>query len=302
MARDLDTRDFTRNRATPQRATELQTQASMISDRLPGGHRIAVERLDPATGNAAHIVSRGSPPSADRDFVQRALRHVRVIAPAMGLANQAIDFVAGAALQRTASGAHAVHLQQRYKAVPVFQATLTVRFASDGRLQDTSGQAISIARDASAVPRRSVEDAVRAAARHAAGPDDDAPGIDATAAADLTGFEPRVRTAFANVPDRACVLDPGPFATEIKASLVWFAQSDALVLGWHVVLALASGGPSYQVIIDATTARPLYCRRFVPPPSNSAGPRDDRDALAIPSLAHAGRDGGDQPDRVRAPD
>lgn len=298
MTRDLDTRDFTRNRATPQRATELQTLATMISDRLPGGHRIAIERLDPATGNAAHIVSRASPPSTDRNFVQRALRHVRAIAPAIGLTNQAIDFVAGAALERTASGAHAVHLQQRYKAVPVFQATITVRFAPDGRLQDTSGQTINVARDASAVPRRSVEDAVRAAAIYAGGPADGELDAGASPALDLAGFEPRIRTAAANVPERACVLEPGPFGAEIKANLVWFARGDQLVLGWRVVLAIVAGGPYDQVIVDAGTALPLYCRRISPLPTGT-GHRADRDALAISSPAHAG---GDQQGRAGAAD
>jgi len=63
MSRELDVRDFTRNRVTPQRTMELQALAAKISDSLPGTHRIRVERMDPATGNAAHIVSDASPPT-----------------------------------------------------------------------------------------------------------------------------------------------------------------------------------------------------------------------------------------------
>ena len=44
MSRELDVRDFTRNRVSQQRATELQASAEAVSDRLPGSHRVRVAR------------------------------------------------------------------------------------------------------------------------------------------------------------------------------------------------------------------------------------------------------------------
>ena len=254
MIRQLDIRTFKRNRATPQRAVELQTLAIAISDRLPGKHRITIERLDPTTGNAAHVTSAGATATTDGNFIKRALDHVRAIGPALGVAGAATEFVADSAIQVN-SGARAVQLQQRCHGIPVFQAVLTVRFGADGALQDTTGRTIATRREASAAPRITVKEAVRAAASYVAQPKSaELLGID------LTDFEPSVRVAFTSVSDRLTLLEAGPFGSEIKASLTWFALDDQLVLGWQVLLALPRHGGQYSVIIDAISGEPAYCQ------------------------------------------
>jgi hypothetical protein len=268
MSPELDIRDARRNRATAQRALELQSLALTISDRLPGKHRITIERLDPSTGNAASIVSEGAPRTTDGNFIKRALEHVRAISPAMGVVPQSAEFIADSALQ-VSSGARAINLQQRYKGIPVFQAVTTVRFAADGTIQDTTGRSVAVRKDVNATPRLSAKDAVRTAAAFLAGVGPDAgpgepshgPAIAAPGAptvADLVHFEPAIRVAFSSVADRPTVLEPGPFGAEIKAGLVWFPHNDQLMLGWSVLLTLRRAG-QYLTIVDATSGSMLYC-------------------------------------------
>jgi hypothetical protein len=271
MSRELDLRNLSRNRLTPQRTTELQALAASISDRLPGTHRIAVKRMDPTTGNAAHVVSEASPPTPDGNFIKRALDHVQVIGPAMGLAGQAAEFVADPSVIETSSGAHAVTLQQRYKGIPIFQASTTVRFGHDGTLIDTVGKTVTVADGGATTPQLSAVDAVRAAAAHLASPEADAafetdqfgqplkpPAID------LGKLSPKVRAAFTNMPERPTVLEPGPFGAEIKASLVWFPLDDELSLGWHVLLTMPGYAGQYSTVVDAKAGRMLYCHQTIP--------------------------------------
>jgi hypothetical protein len=286
MSRELDTRDFTRNRVTPRRAMELQSLASAISDRLPGKHRIAIERLDPNTGNASHIVSHAATPTADGNFIKRALDHVRLIGPAMGLTS-ASELVADSTVQVTASGARAVILHQRHKGIAIFQARTTVRFSPDGILQDTSAQTVAVTRDASAVAKLSLLDAARIAARYIAEPDDRG----AEPAVDLTGFEPTIRSAFHNVADRPSVLEPGPFGAEIRANLVWFSRDDQLALGWNLTFTMPDHTEHYHVVVDAVSGQMLYCHGT----SDTAQPSARGSS---PSLPNVGNQAGDA---VRSP-
>src|SRR5437667_937995 len=104
MSREIDVRDFTRSRVTPERATELQSLASEISERLPGTQHIRIDRFDATTGNPAVVVSEASPAESG-NYVERALQHVQAISPALGLTAQAPEFVADPTVQETSSGA-----------------------------------------------------------------------------------------------------------------------------------------------------------------------------------------------------
>ena len=139
MAREIDRRDSTVNNVTPAREAEIRSLASAVSDRLPGAHRIRITGFDARTGNPATVSSEAAPAETG-NYVQRALDHVRNISRALGLtATQPAEFAADPNIQRTSSGAVAVHLQQHYKSVPVFQAAETVRFAPNGTITETAG-------------------------------------------------------------------------------------------------------------------------------------------------------------------
>jgi extracellular elastinolytic metalloproteinase len=176
----------------------------------------------------------------------------------MGVTSPPTDFVADSAIQVT-SGARAVHLQQRYKGIPVFQAVTTVRFAVDGALQETTGRTVAVRRDASPVPKLPVKHAVRAAAAHVMSPADEPQRRrQAVSSADLTRFEPNIRVTFTSAPDQPTILEPGPFGAEIKASLSWLALDSQLVLGWNVLLTMRDDS-QYVAIVDASSGSMLYC-------------------------------------------
>lgn len=270
MGRERDVRNFTENRVSPDRAADLESLASEVSGQLAGDHRVSIAKFDATTGNPATVVSEAAP-AEPNDYVRRAIEHVTAISPALGLtAAQAPEFVADPAVQETASGAKTVHLQQRYKGIPIFQAAEAVRFAPDGSLADTVGSAISVEEEIPVAPRLPVQEATRIAAEYVAEPqEDEQEETDpfgeplAPPRVDLGDFRPETRASFPNAPEQATVLSGGPFWSDIKASLVWFPLREGLELGWSVVLTMPDYASQYQTIVDADSGEILYCRQTV---------------------------------------
>ena len=269
MGREIDVRDFSINRATPEKISQLHALAAELSSRLAGAHRVAIESFNTPTGNPSLIVSHGAPAIVG-DYVKRALEHVQAIGPALGLIGQAPEFAADPAVQETTSGARAVHLQQRYKGIPIFQAAVAVRFAPDGSVADTVGSAVTVGEDTAVAAKLSAPEAVLKAAQHVA-----EPGADEMSTTDqfgqpfvpprvdVTGFVPKVRASFPNVPERPVVFDAGPFGAEIKAHLVWFFHNQALILAWETILTMPAYEGQYDTIVDANSGDILYCRQLV---------------------------------------
>ncbi|MFQ6023200.1 MAG: M36 family metallopeptidase [Acidiferrobacterales bacterium] len=270
MSRELDRRDYSVNKVTPARETELRSLASTLSDRLPGTHRVRITRLDATTGNPA-AVSSESAAAESGNYIQRALDHVRTISRALGLmATQPAEFVADPDIQQTSSGAMAVHLQQHYKGIPIFQAAETVRFAPDGAIKETVGSSVTVTQDLTVSPILSVRQAVLIAAQHIAVPDaDEQGGTDPfgqplkLTSVDLTGFEPQVITAYPEKPERPTVLEAGPFGDKIKASLIWFPLGDDSRLAWEVVTAMPDYDEQFRTLVDAESGEVLYCRQLM---------------------------------------
>lgn len=268
MGRELDRRKNRAYRGIPDGSARLAMLAEEVSDRLPGDHRISVQEVDVATGTAASVASIGAPAVAG-NYVARAVDHVQAIAPALGLAaDQPAEFRPDPTVMETSSGARVVHLQQRYKGIPIFEATQTVRFAPDGSISETLGTSVTVGHDIDAAPTLSVEEAVRRAAEHVGAPEPETtrpageePLEWATPMVDLSAFSPTVRASFTNLPERPTVLDQGPFGSDIKASLVWFPVGDELALGWDVLLTLPGHRGQYSVIVDAGVGDILYARQ-----------------------------------------
>jgi len=176
MSREIDRRDFSQRRTILNRDAELRSLASAVSDRLPGAHRIRIARFDGVTGNPAAVASEAAPAEAG-NYVQRALDHVRGISRALGFtATQPAEFVADPDYQTTSSGAVAVHLQQAYKGIPIFQAAEAVRFEPNGAIKETVGSAVTVPEDVAVAPTLKVQEAVLRAARHVAAPHEDEQG------------------------------------------------------------------------------------------------------------------------------
>jgi hypothetical protein len=271
MSREKDVRDFSTSRATPDRREMLTAAATDVSQLLPGSHQVHVERFDATTGNPSALRSEGAPAESG-NFVLRALQHLQVVAPALGLAagSQPSEFVPDPEVQEASSGAKAVHLQQQYKGIPVFQSAATVRFAPQGQLVDTVGSTFTIDADVPVAPALTASEAVLKAAQYVAQPDSDEESqVDQfgepmpPAAVDVADFAPEVRAVFAGTPQQSTVLDAGPFEEEITAGLIWFPLGDRLALGWDVTLTMPERAAQYEVIVDAASGEILYCHQLI---------------------------------------
>jgi hypothetical protein len=268
MARELDVRNFSENRATEERRAELDSVARRVSNDLPGEHRIRIANMDGTTGNPAAVVSEGAPAEGG-DVVARALDYVRSISPALGLVAETAEFSADTEVQETSSGAKAVNLRQLHLAIPVFQSATSVRFAPDGMLHDAVGSTITIAATSRAEPSISVEEAVLAAAHHVAEPESDEAGkVDQFGQPleppriGLNGFRPRVERN-GEGPERKTLLESGPFEEPIVASLVWFPVGDELRLAWLVSTTFPNYFAAYTTLVDAEVGQVLFCSQTV---------------------------------------
>ena len=272
MSRELDRRDPSVNNITPARQNTLRTLAADVSESLPGEHRVTIAGFDAATGNPSVIRSEAGP-REDGNYIKRALEHVQNLGNrgVLGLEDtQAPEYNADPNVQSASSGAVAVHLQQNYKGIPIFQATQAVRFAPDGTLQETVGSTITVTDAPQIVPAISVQEAVRRAAEHVATPDADEQGaVDqfgeslAPSEIDLSDFSPQVIISFSEKPERTTVLAPGPFAEPIRASLIWFPVAGELRLGWETLITLPNHTGQYSTIVDAQSGEILYCHQRI---------------------------------------
>lgn len=267
MARELDVRDHSVNRATDERLLELQQVAQDTSQKLHGDQQLTVESVDSRTGNAATVNSIGAPPVGD-DLISAAVQHLQTIQPLLGLTTGVpVDFRPDPSVAETSSGAAAVHLQQTVHDIPVFQAAQTVRFTPERAIEATAGSYFSPATAADAAPTVPVLDAVTAAANSLAEPDGDASAVDqfgepaVESPVDLSGFKPSVVSTSGD-PDRHSVVHAPPFGDPIDVSLMWFDVDTALRLSWEVVIALPGGGDHYRVMVDAHNTEILYSHRI----------------------------------------
>lgn len=269
MAREIDKRDPGVNRTTPARTRSLNRSAKKVSASLRGAHKLSIESFDAATGNPSLVASEGAEAESG-NYVERALGHVQSIGAVLGLEEtQAPEFMADPNVQMSSSGAATVHLQQQYKGIRLFQTAQGVRFNPDGSIGETVGKSVTIARELEVAPDLDVRDAVLRAARHVAEPGASEEEADefgqsvVPQALDLEGFAPKIIATFPNQPESPTVLEAGPFADEIKASLIWFPLRDGPRLAWEVVFIMPGQGGQYRVLVAADDGDILYCRQLM---------------------------------------
>ena len=269
MSRELDRRDFRESKDTVDRRAELRSIAAGVSDRLPGEQQISISSFDATTGNA-EVVNLESAPPERGNYPERALEYVQNISDALGLAaTQPAEFSPDPNVQQTSSNAVAVHLQQLYRGIPIFEAAQAVRFAPDGAIQDTAGTSVTITEEMDTEPRLSVEEAVLRAAQHVAEPQpDEQDAIDQfgeplrLSRVDLSGFEPTVITTAREEAARPTVLEAGPFGDEIRANLLWFPMNGDVRLTWETVITMPNYEGQYRTIVDAESGDILYCQQL----------------------------------------
>jgi extracellular elastinolytic metalloproteinase len=268
MSREVDVRDPNAVALTPQREAELRARAEGLAG-LVGAPTVTIQEFDPIRGNP-RVVRVESVPAALQDagsYVQRALAFVSQVKDVLGLApGQPPEFDPAPTEAVTSGGARAVHLQQKYKGIPIFQSAEAVRFDAADALTEAVGALVTVAGDLETAPPLSVEEAVNAAARHVAQPGpDELGGVDGfgqplppPVTVEVANFQPTVTTSFLSTPERATVLDKGPFTKDISASLIWFPVGGDPRLAWEVLLTLPAQNGRFRVAVDATDGQILY--------------------------------------------
>jgi extracellular elastinolytic metalloproteinase len=270
MVRAIDTRNFTANRATDARMNELSRAASFVSEQLPGTHTVSVPALNSLTGTPNSLLSNNAP-STEGALIDQALSFVAQTSAAFGFAPaEPVEFVPDPTIETTSSQSKAVHLQQTYRGIPVFQMVRTVRFSPGNAISDVVGNNVNLPPEINIAPQINVTQAVTAAAHYVANPNEletmtDGWGQPMTPVrVDLTDYTPRVLVTFP-LPSKPTVLDNGPFAELISAYLVLFYQNPETRLGWYVQITLPNYQDQYELIVSADRTEPeiLYCQSLM---------------------------------------
>lgn len=275
MPKELDSRDFRRNKLTGDRINRLKDTAENISrEKLEGDHKLRIDAFDPTTANSAVIASEGAPPEKGR-YIERALKHLQTISPAMGFSpTQAADFKVDPVEQRTSSGAVAVYARQMYKNILVFQSSVIVRFAPNGAITDTAGHNITIDEDLSITPKLSAKEAVLKAVqfltqnnfeeREVLNDEDEFVLPKNIEKIDLSGFNPKIVITNSDDPAMSTFFDGKPFEENIQANLVWFPKNEVNVhLSWEVFTTMPKYSGQYLTIIDAENGEILFNRQIM---------------------------------------
>jgi extracellular elastinolytic metalloproteinase len=222
-----------------------------------------------ARSSALHagIAAEAAPsPAPPRSLIDRALAFVQTQQQSFGLtATEKPEFVPDPIVQRTSSGAAAVHLQQYYRGVPVFSMARTVRFSAESALIDAVGENTAFPSSLTIEPMLSAGAAVRAAAEYLAGTGGETQKDEFGQSMPLPtihaeGYTPEIIASF-NLPSRPTVLTKGPFESPVPAHLVVFVHPSGPRLGWHVVTTFPDHEDQYVLVVsaDAPAAEILYC-------------------------------------------
>ncbi len=269
MGREFDCRNFDLNHASASRESELLNLVESVSNRLAESHRVRIERFGAMRGNPVRVISEGSPGESG-NYIQRAVSHIKDISPILGFAaDQLVEFVADEDYQTTSDGAVAVHLQQSYKGLNIFEATQVVRFSPEGVLSDTLGETARIEREIDPTPQITVSDAVQKAAEHVAVPGDDEHEVDHFGEPlnytplDFNNASFEVVEELSEGPEQTCYCDPGPFEDRIKAGLIWFELDGDLRLAWEILMTLPNAEGQYRTLVDANDGSILYCHQLM---------------------------------------
>jgi extracellular elastinolytic metalloproteinase len=266
MVKEIDTRDFSYNRASTKKVKELTNWAKMVSDKLPGDHTLSIVKFNAFTGAPAMLDSRKAPPSKG-SLIDEALSYVDTASEVLGFeAVELAEFVPDPHIQTTSVGLFNVYLHQYYRGIPVFQMQRTVTFSSSRELTTVSGDNAPIPSGFDIDPKINVVEAVFVAAQYVA-ESDDSKTVDAfgeplpVVNIDLTEFDPNVLAVF-SMSSKPTVLERGPFDDFIKAHLVLFYQGPSTRLGWMVSLTTPKHSGKYIVIVaaDGTNKEILYCK------------------------------------------
>jgi hypothetical protein len=143
---------------------------------------------------------------------------------------------------------------------------MTVRFDPNDAIQGAVGNTVTFSEIPEVSPKLSAKDAVMKVAKHLAEPDvDEQQATDqfgeplSVATLDLTGFEPKADITLQSDPSKTTFFEQGPFASRIRANLLWFELGPNDVrLTWEITTTMPKFAGQYSTIVDANTGEVLY--------------------------------------------
>jgi hypothetical protein len=261
---EIDKRNFSANRATDERQNQLNSAAEEVSEKLPGSHKIKIDKFDKTTGNFAEILSESAPipqdPKEKTNYVKRAEQYLHTLTPALGFErNQPAEFKMDPVVQSTSANSKIVHAHQTYQSLDIFQSGTSVRFDSTDAIKGVAGNVVTIDQNIESSPKLTAKDAVKIAARLVA----EQPTTEQKdpfgepiqfESLNLDGFEPEIDLALEEDPSMTTFFKPGPFSDRIKSRLIWFELNPGdLRLAWEIITTQMNA-LRYRTIVDATKA------------------------------------------------
>lgn len=265
MSRELDRRRAERPAHREARA-DLNATAERITAALPGEPSIRIAAVDPRHGFASEVRAQAFP-AASGDVVGRALAFAQAISPVTGLGEEP-EFAPDPGINRTSVGGHSVNFQNQLQRIDVFETTVMVRFDPTGGIRDGLASVATVPDEITSLRTVTAAVAVLIAARHVASPHADELGLTdqfgqpiEPAQVDLRGFSPVAKLSIRGDPAARVIFEPGPFGTDIQASLVWFTLGTRMRLCWGVELTMPDEVAQYFLIVDAGSGDVLYCRQ-----------------------------------------
>ena len=114
-----------------------------------GNYNISIKNMDAFSGNPSDIIVE-SAPKPSNDYVTRSLDYLNNISSTFGFDEsneQQPEFDADPHVQKTSSNATAVHINQNHKAIPIFQASTTVKFTPNDKINGSVGNIYTITKE-----------------------------------------------------------------------------------------------------------------------------------------------------------
>lgn len=274
MPKSIDQRQFGFDRASQQKF-ERQAAEEQSKKNLSKSHTVSIGSVSKFLGGAELVQSSYTKKStrhlnkeernqlkahkelSDATIIGLALKHLQKIGRALGFrSNERPDFVPDPLVKKSKSGDRIVNVQQCYRGIPVFQMSRVVVLDRTGAIKYVDGSSVSIPYDLEIRPLVALEDAMLAAARYVASPDDQTgpsasgPAPDASQEINLHTYKPRVLCRFPTTSQRA-VIDKESFGEVIPANLVFFYTGSEVRLAWRMIISTENMMDQFVVIIEA---------------------------------------------------
>jgi extracellular elastinolytic metalloproteinase len=236
------------------------------SRKVIGNYNISIKNIDTFSGNPSDIVVELAPKPSN-DYVTRSLDYLNDISSTFGFDEsnaQQPEFDVDPHVQKTSSNATAVHVNQTYKAIPIFQASTTVKFTPNDEINGSVGNIYTITKELNHSITFSSFDAVMKVIElimespQESSYEDEFGEIVNPPSLNLDNFSPQIDEERTD-KQRTTFFKKGPFGDRIKASLTWFPlNSTDFRLGWEIITTMPNFADQYLTIVDTIDGKILY--------------------------------------------